>query len=290
MPGVPVAARLGRRHRRLAHLAAHLGGEHRRGRLLDHLLVAALDGALPLEEMDRIPVVVGQDLKLDVAGLLDVLLDKDAPVAERGRGLPLRPVHRPRKMFGLVDDPHALAAAPGRRLDEHRIANVLGDLLPLFRAGDRVGRAGRHRHPRLLHELTGGRLVPHRPDRRRRRPHEVNAGLGAGLREGRVFRQEAVAGMDGVGPAAARRLQDRLRVEVRLCGLRRADVVRLVRPPHVGRGAVRRAVDGDRVEALLVTGAQDPHGNLPTVGNENFVKGTGCHGRVRHFVLLNVMA
>jgi hypothetical protein len=64
-------------------MAARVGGvEERRRRLLDHLLVAALDRALALAEVDDVAVLVGQHLDLDVARLLDELLDEHAVVAE----------------------------------------------------------------------------------------------------------------------------------------------------------------------------------------------------------------
>jgi hypothetical protein len=42
--------------------------DDRRGRLLDDLLVAALDGALALAEVHEVAVAVAEDLDLDVAG------------------------------------------------------------------------------------------------------------------------------------------------------------------------------------------------------------------------------
>ena len=52
------------------------------GRLLEHLLVAALGRAVALEEVDDVAVGVGEDLHLDVAAGLDVLLDQHGVVAE----------------------------------------------------------------------------------------------------------------------------------------------------------------------------------------------------------------
>ena len=46
-----------------AGLVAHAGG----GRFLDHLLVAALEGAVALEQVDDVALAVGEDLHLDVA-------------------------------------------------------------------------------------------------------------------------------------------------------------------------------------------------------------------------------
>ena len=54
-----------------------------RGRsLLDHLLVAALEGAVALPEVDDRAVAIGQHLDLDVPRIVDVALDVDRAVGE----------------------------------------------------------------------------------------------------------------------------------------------------------------------------------------------------------------
>ena len=80
--GAVVADRLGERHRLLAHLGARLRVEQRARRFLDDLLVAALDRAFALAEMDHVAVLVAQHLDFDVARIGDELLDEHAIVAE----------------------------------------------------------------------------------------------------------------------------------------------------------------------------------------------------------------
>ena len=65
--GADIADRARRRDRRLAHAPARSPVEARRRRLLDHLLVAALDRAVALEQVHDVAVRVGEDLDLDVA-------------------------------------------------------------------------------------------------------------------------------------------------------------------------------------------------------------------------------
>ena len=78
----------------LAQLAAHLLGERDRRRLFEQLLVAALDRALALAEVDDRAVMIAEDLELDVARVLDVLLDVDVADAERRFRLALRGLER----------------------------------------------------------------------------------------------------------------------------------------------------------------------------------------------------
>jgi hypothetical protein len=44
--------------------------------------VAALHGAVAFTQVDHLAVFVAEELELDVAGLLDVLLDVDASITE----------------------------------------------------------------------------------------------------------------------------------------------------------------------------------------------------------------
>src|SRR6202043_1420435 len=118
-----------------------LGSQHRRRRLLDQLLMPALDRALALAQVDHLAVEVAEDLELDVPGLDEVLLEIDPAVAERllrflagGRELAL-------DLALGRDDAHAAAAAAGRRLEDDRIADLGGQLPRLLGAGERLAAA-----------------------------------------------------------------------------------------------------------------------------------------------------
>src|SRR4029079_12942283 len=82
-----VARPLGLPHRRLAHGPADVVAERRGRRLLDQLLVAALDRALPLPQPDAAAMAIGEDLHLDVAGPGQVPLDVALGVLEALLGL-----------------------------------------------------------------------------------------------------------------------------------------------------------------------------------------------------------
>ncbi|GIW74714.1 MAG: hypothetical protein KatS3mg103_1236 [Phycisphaerales bacterium] len=83
------------------------------GGFLDELLVAALHGAVALEEVDGVAVLVAQDLDLDVAGVLEELLDEDAAVAEGGLGFLLGLLDVGAQGRLVVADAHAPAAPAG---------------------------------------------------------------------------------------------------------------------------------------------------------------------------------
>ncbi len=81
-PGVDIARRAGDRHRRPAHFGAELVVEDGRRRLLEDLLVPTLDRALAFAEVDDPALLIGEDLKLDVAGILDEFLEIEGRIAK----------------------------------------------------------------------------------------------------------------------------------------------------------------------------------------------------------------
>ena len=89
MPALAYLRRAADLERRLAELRARRLIEIGRGRALDHLLVAALDRAVALEEMDQVAVRVAEDLHFDVARAAHQLLEVDLVLAEGGLRLAL---------------------------------------------------------------------------------------------------------------------------------------------------------------------------------------------------------
>ena len=141
-----VLDRLGERDRLLAHLSPRRFIEQRRWGFLDHLLVAALDRALALAEIDDVAVLVAEHLDLDMARVDDEFLDEHPVVAEGGFRLRAGAGKAFRDLLSGMGDPHALAAAAGGSLDHHRIADFVGDLgRALRRIRSRQGGRGRSR-------------------------------------------------------------------------------------------------------------------------------------------------
>src|SRR5687768_2011508 len=116
--------------------------------------MAALDRAFALTEVHHGAVVVAEHLELDVAGVLDVLLDIDVADAKGGLGLALRGLQRLRQLADAADHTHAPATAAGDRLDDDRVAKVPGNLLRRGFAVDRAVAAGQNWHAGLLHRAA----------------------------------------------------------------------------------------------------------------------------------------
>jgi hypothetical protein len=276
--GAAVADRARRGDGGLAHALAPRGRHAVGGRLLDHLLVPALDRALALEEVHGPAVAVGQHLDLDVPRLFDELLHVQTVVAERGARLAARARRRGRDLGLAAHEPHALAAAARGGLDHDGRTDV-EDPAPDRLVRQALRGAGHDRHAGLLHRLARGHLVAHAPHHVARRPDEDDAFLVAQVREGAVLGEEAVAGVDRLGLGAPRDLEDAVHAQVRLARRRRSARVSLVGEADVQRVAVDVGVDRDRRDPELAAGADDAHGDLAAVGDQDLVEHRRSSGR-----------
>ena len=198
--GIDVARGPGGRHGRRAHPLPQLRGQGLGGGLLQQLLVAPLDGAVPVAQLDHVPLPVGHDLELDVAGVDDQLLQVHLPAAEAGQRLAAGLFKQGDELFRLIHPAHPPASTAGGGLDEHRVSNGVGQGLGLLGGVYRPVGAGHHRHPSALHQLPGGGLVAHGADYVAGGADEGDAGGLAGVGKVGVLTEKAVAGVDGVAP------------------------------------------------------------------------------------------
>jgi hypothetical protein len=181
-------------------------------------------------------------------------------IAEGVQRLALAGGQRGAEVLRAVDPAHALAAAAGAGLDQHRIADLGGTLGQEVRLLAIAVVAGRQRHAGLGHQRLGGRLAAHRADR---------AGRRAGLGEVLVLGQEAVAGVNRLRAGGAGRLQDAVAAQIALARGSRADADRLVGQPHMARVRVGLGMHRHRGDAQAPRGADDPAGDLAAVGDQD---------------------
>src|SRR4051812_6111482 len=269
-PGVRVLHGLGRIDDDAAHPAAHLLAERRRRRLLDQLLMAALDRALALAEMDDRSEVIAEDLELDVARRFDVFLDVHVGDAERRLGLALRGLDRVRQFARGADNAHAAAAAAGGRLDDHREADLFRQLERLLLVLDRAVAAGQDRDAGLLHHPPGAGLVAHQADRLWIRADELDVARLADLGEIGALREKPVAGMDRVGAGDLGGADHRRHVEIAVGAARRADADVLVGKLDVELVFVGFGVDRDGLDAEFATRVDDAQRDFPAVRDQDF--------------------
>ena len=108
--------------RGLAQPFADRGGQPRRGRHFDELLIAALQAALALAQMRHGAGPVADDLHLDVPRPRNEPLDIHVAIAERGLCLGPTPGVGRLNVVADVDGPHAASPTACHGLDHHRRA------------------------------------------------------------------------------------------------------------------------------------------------------------------------
>ena len=272
----PDVARSQRRlGRRLGHRSARLLGQSRRRAFLDHFLMPALGRAVALVEVDARPMRVREHLQFDVAGRGDIFLDQHSSVPERGLGLADRALELGVELDMRVDAAHAPPAPAGDRLDQHRIADLIGLLAQELRVLVVAVIAGYDRHAGTLHQRLGRAFQAHGPHRRGRRANEDDAGARASFGEIGVLGQEPIARMEALGPDPPRQRDDRVLVEIAARAL--ADLVRFVGEPGEQRSTVDRRMQDDRPDSHASRRANDPAGDLAAIGDED----VGEHSRLR---------
>ena len=147
---------------------------------------------------------------------------------------------------GAVDDPHALAAAAGRGLEQDGVTD-LGGCAARLRRADGLG-AGHERHAGVRELALRLDLVAHAR-------HHVGVGADedevvvlARVHELRVLGEEAVARMDRVASGRLPRRDDRRDLEIALAGGGRADADGAIREPRVQRSGIGGRIDGDGLD------------------------------------------
>ena len=274
--GAHVVHRLGGCHRGQAHLLAQLGRQAGRGRLFQHFLVAALHRAVALEQVDAVAVRVAEHLDLDVARALHVFLDQHRVAAEAVARFALAAGQCVRKVLGLFHRAHALAAAAGAGLDEHRVADAVGLVLEQGRVLVGAVVAGHQGHTGLLHQALGLGLQAHGLDGRGRRADEHQPGLGAGVGKGLVLAQEAVARVNGLGPGGLGRGDDALPLQVALARGAATDVHRFVAGGHVLGTGVGVGIHGHGAHTEAAGRGGNAAGDFAAVGDQDLFK----HGQL----------
>ena len=164
--------------------------------------MAALQRALPLAKVHSIAMLIGQDLRFDVARVDDRLLDIDFAVTEGAFRFAARRFQRRPELRGRLYQAHALAAPASRGFQHDRIADPCCHLFGLFARLQSARGARYNGNSGTLHRLPRARLRPHRVHCGRRRTDELYSRVRAGLRELCILGEESVARMDGIGARA----------------------------------------------------------------------------------------
>ena len=229
--------------------------------------------ALALAQHLDVAVLVGQHLELDVARPLDELLQVDVGAAESRRRLLLRLDEQAGQFLRRAHDAHAAPAAAGRRLEDHRVADLSGHVQRASSARCRTpSEPGSIGTPVAFMTARARSFNPIRRITSGGGPDELDAGDLAHFGEIGVLAQEAVAGVDGVHVGDLGGADDRRDVQIAQRALGRTDADGLVGEAHVQAVAVGLRVDGDGPDAQVLAGADDAEGDLAAVGDQNLLE------------------
>ena len=224
--------------------------EIRGRRLLDDFLVAALHRTVALTQPDRVLEIVGENLDLDVARVLEKFLHVDGRIAEGSAGFGARHGHRVEQRRLGMHDTHAAAAAAAGSLDDDGITDGAGDLDDFLGVVGQGAFRSRHAgHGGSFHGILGADLVAHQADRFGTRADEDKAGFFDAFGEIGVFREKAVAGVDGLRIRYFRGGDNGRNIEIALRRRSRPDADRLVGKLDIFGFGVGLGVHDDGLDA-----------------------------------------
>src|SRR5262249_10478941 len=108
-----------------------------------------LQRAVALVQMNDVPAAIAEHLDFDIARRVDVFFDQYAVIAEGTLRFAHGAGERRLELGVFVDPAHALAAAARDRLDEDRVADLVGFLLEELRLLAGAVITGHDRHAGL---------------------------------------------------------------------------------------------------------------------------------------------
>ena len=244
------------------------------GSLFDQFLVAPLQRAVACGHNHDVAVLVGQDLGLDVAGMVQVALHEALPAAEGRDGLSHRGVVQLRDLLEAAGDLQPAATATEGRLDGDGKTVLLGEGHDLVGVLDRVRGALDLWCAGTLGDVAGGDLVAEVPDRLGRGTDPGQARVDHSLGEVRVLGQEPVTGVDRVSAGLVGRGDDLVHHQVRLSRGRPAQSEGLVGLFDVQSVTVGLGINRYRGDARVLARARHSDSDLTTVGNQYLTHGS----------------
>ena len=248
------------------HCMAHRVSHARRGRFFNHLLVAALHGAVAFKQMHHIPMAVGKNLNLDMARRGNVFFNQHMPIAKTAGAFAHGTFKGRCKIICMFDKTHAFATPARTRLDQNRIANISGGRRQPFRVLISAVIARDHRHTCLFHQCLCGILQPHGAHGIGRRANEDHIGCLYRGRECRVFRKKPVSGMDGICAGGARRRDNGINIQIVAATAKRQ---RDIGHTHMPCSTIGIAMDRNGFDAKTTCCFNDSAGNFPAIGNQD---------------------
>ena len=223
-------------------------------------------------------MIVTKNLKFNVMRVNNKFLDINCTVSEGLLGLHTGGMVSLHQAAFVAGNTHAATATAGDGFDHHWKSDFAGNAQRLGLAINRAIAAGRDRNASLAGAIAGGIFVTHEADRLRRGTDELDVATGANLGEMRVLRQKSITRVNRIGIADLGRADDAVDLEVALGTHGRPDANGLVGELHMEAVDVGLGINGHRLHAQFLAGANDTKGYFAAIGDQDFFKHGGMAG------------
>ena len=246
---------------------AHIVGQAYRGGDLDDFLMATLNGAVALMEVDDVTLLIADDLYFDVFGPTDIALEEDGVVAEGATSLALGFVEEWNQIFRIFDHAHAATTATEGCLNYEWKTDFLGFLDRFFAIADGILGARERRDLGLFGNFSSFYLIAHTAEKIRTGTDKVEAIFFTSAGEISVFREETIARVNEVDALSLGKIDDAGNIEV--SGDRPMpfpDEVGFISLKTVDAEAVFIGIDRDSAVAEFGGGTKDANSDFAAIG------------------------
>ena len=267
-----VLHRLSQQHGLLAHGFARGLADERTGRLFNHFLVAALNRALTLVQVNHVAMAVTDQLNLNMAWLFNEFFNEDTVVTKAVFGLITATGETLESFLVVEGDAQAFATAASAGFDHHRVANALCNLYRFLGGFDGIVDPRDAVDTSSTSQLLGLDLVAHGGNRVMLGANEDQAFFFHPLGKASVFTQKSVARVHGFGAGLFAGGNDFFCLQITVTTGCRADVHRFVSQLNMARIFVGIGVHRHRFDAHLAGCKDDAAGDFATVGDQDFVE------------------
>src|SRR5580693_3851547 len=249
--------------------------------------MAALQRTFALAKMNHVAMFIAENLKFDVARMLDELFHVHIGTAEGLLSFGARRLKHGDELAAMAHDAHTAASAAFGCFDHDGITDFGGDFLGAFFVRHHARAAGNNRETCFLHGFAGFVFFAHQANGVGRRADEGDVRGFAHFGEVGVLGKKTIARVNRVyigNFGGADNLRD---VEVAFAAARRPDADGFIGEADVQGIAVGFGVDCDGLDAQFPAGGKDAQGDFAAIGNQNFSehcprrKNQGCPLRPR---------
>ena len=222
--------------------------------------------------MDDVPPAVSQNLNLDMMRMKDQLFQVQRAIPKGGKGFCLRALIGALDFGRIIGGTHPSAAASGSRLQQNRISDLTGDLRSLLPVLQNSVRTWNNGYSVFFHQRAGRLLVSHHPDHLRGRPDKQNSMFLTETGKIRILRKESITGVNRLALKGQGCLNNSLLIQIAFCSRGRTDADPFCGKLRRERVHVLGGTGQNRLYSHLLAAAENPHGNLSSVCNQNPLK------------------